>query len=188
MYTMQSWTCIVLIICSMQSVCHCCDWIRHHYGHLSAEYLSLLDQMRYQETLSTLGLLYCKVRFRNEAIYKITKLFDGNMKSVTWNKKNLDDFLKILENQFENLNSCKNSQKKRDQMKILHLHDAKVLFHFVRHVSPAMKPERRLKRYFKKLNRKVLRKMVSLISTTVLIRKEMKRHLQILDILVAQLY
>uniref|UniRef100_A0A8C7UN87 Uncharacterized protein n=1 Tax=Oncorhynchus mykiss TaxID=8022 RepID=A0A8C7UN87_ONCMY len=47
-----------------------------------------------------------KVRFRNEAIYKITKLFDGNMKSVTWNKKNLDDFLKILENQFENLNSC----------------------------------------------------------------------------------
>ena len=39
----------------------------------------------------------------------------------------------------------KNSQKKRDQMKILHLYDAKVLFHFVRHVSPAMKPERRLK-------------------------------------------
>uniref|UniRef100_A0A8K9V253 Uncharacterized protein n=1 Tax=Oncorhynchus mykiss TaxID=8022 RepID=A0A8K9V253_ONCMY len=45
MYTMQSWTCICLIICSMQSVCHCCDWSRHHYGHLSAEYLSLLDQM-----------------------------------------------------------------------------------------------------------------------------------------------
>uniref|UniRef100_A0A8C7UEP0 Interferon phi 1 n=1 Tax=Oncorhynchus mykiss TaxID=8022 RepID=A0A8C7UEP0_ONCMY len=117
MYTMQSWTCICLIICSMQSVCHCCDWSRHHYGHLSAEYLSLLDQMvSYQHTVED------KVRFRNEAIYKITKLFDGNMKSVTWNKKNLDDFLKILENQFENLNSCVSN--------------------------------RRLKRYFKKLNRK----------------------------------
>uniref|UniRef100_A0A8K9V7W4 Interferon a3-like n=1 Tax=Oncorhynchus mykiss TaxID=8022 RepID=A0A8K9V7W4_ONCMY len=106
MYTMQSWTCICLIICSMQSVCHCCDWSRHHYGHLSAEYLSLLDQMvSYQHTVED------KVRFRNEAIYKITKLFDGNMKSVTWNKKNLDDFLKILENQFENLNSCKLNRK-----------------------------------------------------------------------------
>ncbi|XP_036829748.1 interferon a3-like [Oncorhynchus mykiss] len=184
MYTMQSWTCICLIICSMQSVCHCCDWSRHHYGHLSAEYLSLLDQMGGDITKQNAPVFFPtslyrhiddaevedKVRFRNEAIYKITKLFDGNMKSVTWNKKNLDDFLKILENQFENLNSCV------------------ILFHFVRHVSPAMKPERRLKRYFKKLNRKVLRKMVSLISTTVLIRKEMKRHLQILDILMAQLY
>uniref|UniRef100_A0A4W5KSC4 Uncharacterized protein n=1 Tax=Hucho hucho TaxID=62062 RepID=A0A4W5KSC4_9TELE len=76
-----------------------------------------------------------KVRFRNETIYQITKLFDGNMKAVTWDKKKLDDFLNILERQFENLKSC---------------------------VSPAKKPERRLKRYFKKLNRKVLRKMVSL--------------------------
>jgi hypothetical protein len=49
-------------------------------------------------------------------------------------------------------------------MKILHLYDANVLFNFVQQVSPAMKPERRLKRYFKKLNRKVLRKMVSLVS------------------------
>uniref|UniRef100_A0A8L0DVY3 Uncharacterized protein n=1 Tax=Oncorhynchus mykiss TaxID=8022 RepID=A0A8L0DVY3_ONCMY len=57
--------------------------------------------------------------------------------AVTWDKKKLDDFLNILEGQFENLKSC---------------------------VSPAKKPERRLKRYFKKLNRKVLRKMVSLFS------------------------
>ncbi|CDQ88876.1 unnamed protein product [Oncorhynchus mykiss] len=92
------------------------------------------------------------------------------MKFVTWNKKNLDDFLKILERQFETLNSCV------------------ILFHFVRHVSPAMKPERRLKRYFKKLNRKVLRKMNYSAQAWELIRKEMKRHLQILDILVAQLY
>uniref|UniRef100_A0A4W5N9L8 Uncharacterized protein n=1 Tax=Hucho hucho TaxID=62062 RepID=A0A4W5N9L8_9TELE len=147
MYTMQSWTCIFLILCSMQSVCLCCDWIRHHYGHLSAEYLSLLDQMGGDITEQDApvffpDLLYRrielaefedKVRFRNETIYQITKLFDGNMKAVTWDKTKLDDFLNILERQFENLKSC---------------------------VSPAKKPERRLKRYFKKLNRKVLRKMV----------------------------
>uniref|UniRef100_A0A8C8ERZ8 Uncharacterized protein n=1 Tax=Oncorhynchus tshawytscha TaxID=74940 RepID=A0A8C8ERZ8_ONCTS len=162
--------------------CHCCDWIRHHYGHLSAEYLSLLDQMGGDITKQNAPVLFPtslyrhiddaevedKVRFRKEVIYKITKLFDGNMKSVTWDKKNLDDFLKILEKQFENLNSF--------------------LFNFVRHVSPAMKPERRLKRYFKKLNRTVLRKMNYSAQVWELIRKEMKRHLQRLDILVAQLY
>uniref|UniRef100_A0A8C7URN5 Interferon phi 1 n=1 Tax=Oncorhynchus mykiss TaxID=8022 RepID=A0A8C7URN5_ONCMY len=47
-----------------------------------------------------------KVIFLKETIYQITKLFDGNMKSVTWDKKNLDDFLNILERQLENLNSC----------------------------------------------------------------------------------
>uniref|UniRef100_A0A4W5N8F0 Uncharacterized protein n=1 Tax=Hucho hucho TaxID=62062 RepID=A0A4W5N8F0_9TELE len=96
-----------------------------------------------------------KVRFRNETIYQITKLFDGNMKAVTWDKKKLDDFLNILERQFENLKSC---------------------------VSPAKKPERRLKRYFKKLNRKVLRKMLSFAQAWELIRKETKQHLQRLDI------
>uniref|UniRef100_A0AAZ3SK95 Uncharacterized protein n=1 Tax=Oncorhynchus tshawytscha TaxID=74940 RepID=A0AAZ3SK95_ONCTS len=150
--------------------CHCCDWIRHHYGHLSAEYLSLLDQMVRDITKQNAPVfsptsLYRpiddaevedKVRFRKEVIYKITKLFDGNMKSITWDKKNLDDFLKILEKQFENLNSC---------------------------VSKG-----RLKRYFKKLNRTVLRKMNYSAQVWELIRKEMKRHLQRLDILVAQLY
>uniref|UniRef100_A0A674DAH9 Uncharacterized protein n=1 Tax=Salmo trutta TaxID=8032 RepID=A0A674DAH9_SALTR len=105
---MQSWTCICLIICSMQSMCHCCDWIRHHYGHLSSEYLSLLDQMvSYQHTFED------QVRFRNETIYQITKLFDGNMKAVTWDKKKLDDFLNILERQLENLNSCVSNGKKK---------------------------------------------------------------------------
>ncbi|XP_071029419.1 interferon a3-like [Oncorhynchus clarkii lewisi] len=159
----------------MQSVCHCCDWIRHHYGHLSAECLSLLDQMGGDITKQNAPVpfptsLYRhiddaefedKVIFLKETIYQITKLFDGNMKSVTWDKKNLDDFLNILERQLENLNSC---------------------------VSPAMKPERRLKRYFKKLNSKVLRKMNYSAQAWELIRKEMKRHLQRLDILAAQMY
>uniref|UniRef100_A0A8C7U9S2 Interferon a3-like n=1 Tax=Oncorhynchus mykiss TaxID=8022 RepID=A0A8C7U9S2_ONCMY len=137
MFTIGSWTCIFLIICSMQSVCHCCDWSRHHYGHLRditeqeapvffpESLYRRIDDAKFED----------QVRFRNETIYQITKLFDGNMKAVTWDKKKLDNFLNILERQFENLKSC---------------------------VSPAKKPERRLKRYFKKLNRKVLRKMVSL--------------------------
>ncbi|XP_045570189.1 interferon alpha 2 isoform X1 [Salmo salar] len=159
----------------MQSVYHCCDWIRHHYGHLSSEYLSLLDQMGGDITKQDAPVFFPtslyrhiddgevedKVRFLKETIYQITKLFDGNMKSVTWDKKNLDDFLNILERQLENLNSC---------------------------VSPAMKPERRLKRYFKKLNKNVLRKMNYSAQAWELIRKETKRHLQRLDILAAQMY
>ncbi|XP_014059915.1 interferon a3 isoform X2 [Salmo salar] len=175
MYTMQSWTCLFLILCSMQSVCHCCEWIRHHFGHLSSEYLSQLDQMGGDITKQNAPVLFPtslyrhiddaefedKVRFLNETIYQIIKLFDGNMKSVTWDKKNLDDFLNILERQFENLNSC---------------------------VSPAMKPESRLKRYFRKLNRKVLRKINYSAEAWELIRKETKRHLQRLDILAGQMY
>ncbi|XP_029583223.1 interferon a3-like isoform X2 [Salmo trutta] len=159
----------------MQSVCHCCDWIRHHYGHLSSEYLSLLDQMGGDITKQDAPVFFPtslyrhiddaevedKVRFLKETIYQIINLFDGNMKSVTWDKKNLDDFLNILERQLENLNSC---------------------------VSPAMKPERRLKRYFKKLNKNVLRKMNYSAQAWELIRKETKRHLQRLDILAAQMY
>ncbi|XP_029583227.1 interferon a3-like isoform X2 [Salmo trutta] len=159
----------------MQSVCHCCDWIRHHYGHLSSEYLSLLDQMGGDITKQNAPVFFPtslyrhiddaevedKVRFLKDTIYQIINLFDGNMKSVTWDKKNLDDFLNILERQLENLNSC---------------------------VSPAMKPERRLKRYFKKLNKNVLRKMNYSAQAWELIRKETKRHLQRLDILAAQMY
>ncbi|XP_029491402.2 interferon a3-like [Oncorhynchus nerka] len=175
MYTKESWTCIFIIICSMQSVCHCCDWIRHHYGLLSAEYLSLLDQMggditEQEAPVFFPELLYRRIDdakfedqviFRNETIYQITKLFDGNMKAVTWDKKKLDDFLNILERQFENLKSC---------------------------VSPAEKPERRLKRYFKKLNRKVLRKMNYSAQAWELIRKETKHHLQRLDIFKAKMH
>ncbi|XP_038844496.1 interferon a3-like [Salvelinus namaycush] len=102
-----------------------------------------------------------KVRFRNETIYQITKLFDGNMKSVTWDKKKLDHFLNILERQFENLNSC---------------------------VSPAKIPERRLKRYFKNLNRMVLRKMNYSALAWELIRKETKHHLERLDIFQAKIH
>uniref|UniRef100_A0A4W5JYI2 Interferon a3-like n=1 Tax=Hucho hucho TaxID=62062 RepID=A0A4W5JYI2_9TELE len=167
MYTMQSWTCIFLIVCSMQSVCHCCDWIRHHYGHLSAEYLSLLDQMGGDITKQNAPVFFPtslyrhiddaefedKVRFLNETIFEITKLFDGNMKSVTWDKKNLDDFLNILERQFENLNSCVSNGK-------VHPTNISMFLCFQNYSAQAWE----------------------------LIRKETKRHLQRLDILAAQMY
>uniref|UniRef100_A0AAZ3PJF5 Interferon a3-like n=1 Tax=Oncorhynchus tshawytscha TaxID=74940 RepID=A0AAZ3PJF5_ONCTS len=169
MYTIGSWTCIFLIICSMQSVCNCCDWIRHHYGHLSAEYLSLLDQMGGDITEQEAPVFFPELLYRRiddakvktiiltfHTIYQITKLFDGNMKAVIWDKKKLDDFLNILERQFENLKSC---------------------------VSPAEKPERRLKRYFKKLNRKNYS-----AQAWELIRKETKHHLQRLDIFKAKMH
>uniref|UniRef100_A0A4W5K2D4 Interferon a3-like n=1 Tax=Hucho hucho TaxID=62062 RepID=A0A4W5K2D4_9TELE len=173
MYTMQSWTCIFLIVCSMQSVCHCCDWIRHHYGHLSAEYLSLLDQMGGDITKQNAPVFFPtslyrhiddaefedKVRFLNETIFEITKLFDGNMKSVTWDKKNLDDFLNILERQFENLNSCV-SNGHCLLIDVLHILNSTVLHRLYNYSAQAWE----------------------------LIRKETKRHLQRLDILAAQMY
>uniref|UniRef100_A0A4W5LMK0 Uncharacterized protein n=1 Tax=Hucho hucho TaxID=62062 RepID=A0A4W5LMK0_9TELE len=141
----------------------CCCWIRHHYGNLSTEHLSLLDQMGGDIT-KQIAPFEDKVRFLNETIYQIKKLFDGNMKAVTWDKKNLDYFLNILEHQFENLNSCQGSPN---------------LF---------MENYRRLKQYFKKLNRKVLRKMNYSAQAWELIRKGTQCHLQRLGILAGQMY
>ncbi|XP_041736783.2 interferon a3-like [Coregonus clupeaformis] len=174
MYTIESWTCICLIICSMQSVCHCCDWIPHHYGLLSAEYLSLLDQMGGDITEQNAFVYFPeslyrpiydakfddKVRFLNETIFQITKLFHGNMTLVTWNKTNLTNFVYNLERQFKNLQSC---------------------------VSPDKKPEWILKSYFMMLN-DVLIEMHYSEPAWELIRTETKLLLERLDILVGQMH
>uniref|UniRef100_A0A8K9VBG1 Lipoxygenase domain-containing protein n=1 Tax=Oncorhynchus mykiss TaxID=8022 RepID=A0A8K9VBG1_ONCMY len=124
---MQGWTCICLIICSMQSVCHCCDWIRHHYGHLSAEYLSLLDQMGGDITEQEAPVFFPESLYRRIELADVKtriltfhvlicfsiavltqRYIDGIIEpysAVTWDKKKLDDFLNILEGQFENLKS-----------------------------------------------------------------------------------
>uniref|UniRef100_A0A8K9XVH1 Uncharacterized protein n=1 Tax=Oncorhynchus mykiss TaxID=8022 RepID=A0A8K9XVH1_ONCMY len=119
------WTCIFLIICSMQSVCHCCDWSRHHYGHLSAECLSLLDQMGGDITEQEAPVFFPESLYRRIDDAKVKtriwtfhvlicfstavltqRYIDGIIEAVTWDKKKLDNFLNILERQFENLKSC----------------------------------------------------------------------------------
>ncbi|KAJ7992164.1 hypothetical protein DPEC_G00275690 [Dallia pectoralis] len=102
-----------------------------------------------------------QVIFLNETIHEITKLFDKNMEAVTWNEKKLDDFCNLLHRQFRNLSSC---------------------------VSPIRKADRRLKRHFRKLNSKVLKKMNYSAQAWELIRKETKYHLQKLDLLVAKMH
>ncbi|XP_034151242.1 interferon a3-like [Esox lucius] len=101
-----------------------------------------------------------KVRFLNETIHEIFKLFDENMDAVTWEEKKLDDFLILLHRQFQNLKSC---------------------------VSPATK-FKRLKRFFKKLNKKVLVEMNYSAQAWELIRKETKYILEKLDLLVATMH
>uniref|UniRef100_A0A3P9A2B7 Uncharacterized protein n=2 Tax=Esox lucius TaxID=8010 RepID=A0A3P9A2B7_ESOLU len=174
MFTMQSWIFLFLILCSTQSSCSCCDWIRDHYGTLSREYLSLLDEMGGNITKQDVPVFFpeslyrrmedaqyeVQVRFLNETIHEIFKLFDENMDAVTWEEKKLDDFLILLHRQFQNLKSC---------------------------VSPATK-FKRLKRFFKKLNKKVLVEMNYSAQAWELIRKETKYILEKLDLLVATMH
>uniref|UniRef100_A0A6Q2WTR6 Uncharacterized protein n=1 Tax=Esox lucius TaxID=8010 RepID=A0A6Q2WTR6_ESOLU len=176
-FTMQSWTYLILILCSTvcaKSVCLCCDWIQDHYGTLSGKYHSLLDEMGgniteqevpvdFPESLYRLmedAQYEVQVRFLNETIHEIFKLFDENMDAVTWEEKKLDDFLILLHRQFQNLKSC---------------------------VSPATK-FKRLERFFKTLNKKVLVEMNYSAQAWELIRKETKYVLEKLDLLVATMH
>ncbi|KAL0992710.1 hypothetical protein UPYG_G00097230 [Umbra pygmaea] len=129
----------------MQSVCHCCDWVRNHYPILSREYLNLLDEMGGGITKLDVPVPFPvemyrvidkaefqdRVRFLNQTIYEITKLFDEDTNSVTWDKKKLDNFQNILYRQFINLKTC---------------------------VPPAIKPEEKLKSHFQELNLNILKK------------------------------
>ncbi|XP_067089427.1 interferon phi 1 isoform X2 [Osmerus mordax] len=153
----------------------CCDWLRYSYRLLSAESLKMLQEMGgdYTEDASPVPfpesqykkMIYSaepkdQVRFLNESIYQITELFNGNMQAVKWDSKKLDDFLNLIHRQFYNLKSC---------------------------VPPQVKPDMNLKRYFRKLNRKVLRKMKYSANAWELVRKETKSHLLRLDIIAALL-
>ncbi|XP_046894611.1 interferon a3-like [Hypomesus transpacificus] len=152
----------------------CCDWLRYSYGLLSAESLKMLQEMGgdYTEDPSPVPFpesqykkIYSaepkdQVRFLNESIYQITRLFNGNMQAVKWDSKKLDDFLNLNYRQFSELKSC---------------------------VPPQVRPDKNLRRYFRKLNRKVLRKMKHSADAWELIRKETKSHLLRLDIIAAQL-
>ncbi|XP_034151278.1 interferon a3 [Esox lucius] len=102
-----------------------------------------------------------QVRFLNETIHEIIKLFDENMDAVTWEEKKLDDFLILLHRQFQKLKSC---------------------------VSPAKKAEGRLESFFKKLNKKVLKEMNYSAQAWELIRKETKYVLEKLYLLVATMH
>ncbi|KAJ8404321.1 hypothetical protein AAFF_G00340940 [Aldrovandia affinis] len=169
--------CVSSYIKGVQNVCNgcnCSDWIQHGFGPVSREYLSLLSDMGGDITNAKVpvpfpDVLYGRIRtaqmgdkitFLYESINQIIKLFHGNSNAVTWKRLKLEHFLTLLNRQSHELHKC---------------------------VSPASKYEKRLNRYFRELNKNVLKKGNYDSHSWELIRKAADRHLKRLDLISASI-
>ncbi|KAG7459662.1 hypothetical protein MATL_G00213060 [Megalops atlanticus] len=159
------------LLCSVQSLSGCL-WIQHGFRLASGESLSLLDQMGGDFTEDHVPVpfpnpLYRrvskaqvedKITFLSETSDQIIKLFNGNLDAVAWNKQKLDHFLAVLDRQSRELKTC---------------------------VPSSRKYEKRLTRYFSKLKKDVLKQRNFDSPSWELVRKEVRRHLQRLDLISA---
>ncbi|XP_035254784.1 uncharacterized protein LOC118217093 [Anguilla anguilla] len=155
-----------------QDFCDGCNWIQHGFRRVSGESLSLLSEMGgditdarvhvpFPKTLYTSihkAQVDDKVKFLHEFIDQIIKLFDGNLDAVTWNRLKLTHFRAALHRQSGELQKC---------------------------VSSASKYEKRLNRYFRKLKKNVLKQKKYDAHSWELIRREVLRHLKMLDLISA---
>ncbi|XP_061081160.1 interferon a3-like [Conger conger] len=162
----------LFIIYSAQNFCEGCDWIQRGFRRVGGESLSLLSEMGGDITDDMVPVPFPKnlyrsiqnaemddkVKFLHESIDQIMELFDGNLDAVTWNKLKVEHFLTLLDRQSRELQKC---------------------------VSSASKYERRLNQYFRKLKRNVLKQRKYDTHSWELIRKEVRRHLQRLDLISA---
>ncbi|XP_068605806.1 interferon phi 1 [Brachionichthys hirsutus] len=161
----------LLFLCCTLSPALCCDWLKH-YGHLSNSTRSLLHVMGDPLTEQTSPVhfpsrLYSNIRkagvesqlsFVRDSLKMILDLYrHDNHSSFTWDTDKYDGFLRSVARQLDGLNSC---------------------------VPPNRAPARGLRRYYRKLRRTLYRTGGGAESWE-LIRKETKRHLDQLDLLIA---
>ncbi|KAJ8345463.1 hypothetical protein SKAU_G00296560 [Synaphobranchus kaupii] len=150
----------LFILCSTQIFCKGCDWIQRGFRQ-DGDITDATVPVPFPKTLYRnihKSQVDDKVKFLHESIDQIIELFDGNLDTVTWNRLKLEHFLTALDRQSRELQKC---------------------------VSSASKYERRLNRYFRKLKKNVLKQRKYDSHSWELIRKEVRRHLQRLDLISA---
>ncbi|KAM4605269.1 interferon a3-like [Polymixia lowei] len=97
-----------------------------------------------------------RIVFIRDSLKLIMDLYrHGDMSTVTWDTNKFEQFMVTMHRQMDELNNC---------------------------VSTTSKADRRLTRYYRKLRRTLYKEGSSSVSLE-LIRKETKRHLQMLDLL-----
>ncbi|KAM4624577.1 interferon phi 4 [Polymixia lowei] len=93
-----------------------------------------------------------------QTLEEIIDLFNEDLDHVTWEESRLDNFLNVLSQQMDGMRSCIVTQKKKS--KKLHM-------------------------YFKRLSRQVLERMDHSAEAWEQIRKEIRKHLCRVDLLVS---
>ncbi|XP_074513247.1 interferon a3-like isoform X1 [Sebastes fasciatus] len=170
MFIMINWTGLLLVLCSSLTPVLCCDWLRH-YGHLSNTSLTLVQRMGGQltEEMSPVyfpSKLYKRIKndtvesqlvFIRTSLELIAGLYNhDNRSSVAWDTDTTERFLMTIDSQTDGLNSC----------------------------VPTNRRNIKLKKYFRRLETSTLYRTGGSAASWELIRKESKRHLEMLDVLV----
>ncbi|XP_040047341.1 interferon phi 1 [Gasterosteus aculeatus] len=169
---MTSWTSMLVLtltlLCSAGTPGLCCDWLQH-YGHLSNVSLTLVQTMGNQLTdeespVSFPYRLYERIMndkednqlvFIRDSLELMAKLYrHDNRSSVTWDANKMERFLMIIHRQIHGLNLCVSTQITRNT---------------------------RLRRYYRRLEKKTLYSTGGSPASWELIRKESKLHLDQLN-------
>ncbi|XP_030649844.1 interferon a3-like [Chanos chanos] len=106
-----------------------------------------------------------KMWFLHETIDQIIRLFDGNLKAVSWNKRKLDNFLNVLDTLSNDLKACQEDLEMHAQFSY----------------------GRRLRKHFRKLRKDILKGQNYSARSWEVIRKTVETHLVMLDIIFATL-
>ncbi|XP_033501258.1 interferon phi 1 [Epinephelus lanceolatus] len=169
---MTSWTVLLVVLCSSLTPVLGCDWLRH-YGHLSNMSLHLLHQMGGQLTEQDCPVpfpskFYDRIRnatvmsqlvFIRDSLELIAGLYlHDNRSSVGWDTDKTERFLMTIHRQADGLNSCVLTNRRADS---------------------------RLRKYYRRLETRTLYNTGGSAVSWELIRKESRRHLHQLDVLVA---
>nr|API68650.1 interferon h [Larimichthys crocea] len=169
---MVNWTGVLFVLCgTLLTPALCCDWLRH-YGHLSNDSLTLLQQMGGQWTGQECRVPFPRKIYRD--IYKAEvqsqlvfirdslKLISGlyhhdNLTSASWDTVKTEHFLISIHRQTEELNTCVLANKTSNSS---------------------------LRKYYRRLARSTLHCTGGSPASWELIRKQTKLHLDQLDLLV----
>ncbi|XP_029282518.1 interferon a3-like [Cottoperca gobio] len=159
-----------LLVLSLTSAL-CCDWLSH-YGQLSNKSLTLIDRMGGELTeeenpLSFPNRFYRRIRnkgvvsqlvFIRDSLKLIANLFEhANLSAANWDNDTTENFLTIIDRQIDELDSC---------------------------VSTNRTANSQLEKYYKRLERSTVQRRGGSAASWELLRKDTKRHLVLLDMLV----
>ncbi|XP_058858746.1 interferon a3-like [Acipenser ruthenus] len=114
------WKCIFVMVAVSQSFSLGCKWIQHRYKDVSRDSLQLITHMgkefvmneEHVENIPSPGGVYItnsqvsNISIIYKVLHHISKLYNGNMDSVRWDREKLDRFQSNLHTQTAHLKQC----------------------------------------------------------------------------------
>ncbi|XP_041813269.1 interferon phi 1 [Chelmon rostratus] len=170
---MFSWTSLLFLLCSALTPALCCDWLRHYrrLSNNSQTLLHLMGELTEEECPVSFPYKLYRHMYNAEVESQLVFIVDSlglisdlyhhdNLSSANWDTDKTEKFLMNIHRQTEELKGCVSTNKRADV---------------------------RLRKYFRRLQRNTLNRTGGGAASWELIRKETKKHLDQLDLLVASI-